>query len=164
MAPIWKVDETETDRVAQPDDTNELGDGRLPHRVVDGGRDTEDEGEEIDVPDLRAAGQDEGRGQHRHCRHRGLGDLQEAQLGEPICEEPAVQPEEQGGQKLTGRGDAHGDRAACHRQHQPVLGDPLGPDSCARQEQTAEEMRKLRTSKDSAPAPGPESPTTSKRP
>ncbi len=122
-----EVGGVEADGVAQLVRADHLGDEGLPGRVVEDGDQAEDEGDQVDVPDLHMAAQREhGEGEAGEA-HRGLGDQQQRALGEAVGDDAAVEPEEQHRQELQRGGDADGGGGAGEAEHQPVLGDALHP-------------------------------------
>ena len=102
-------------------------DERLPGGVVEDGDQAEDEGDQVDVPDLHMAAEGEhGEGEAGQA-HGGLGEQQQLALGEAVGDDAAVEPEEQHRQELQRGGDADRGGGAGEAEHQPVLGDALHP-------------------------------------
>ncbi len=118
----------EADGVAEVLGTDHLAHEALAGRGVEGRADPEDEGEHVDVPDLDGAGDREGTQQERGEGHHGLGDHQQALLGEAVGDQAGVRREEQRGQELEPGRDAERRAVVGGEQHdQPVLGHALHP-------------------------------------
>lgn len=122
-----EVGGVQADRVAQLVLADHFGDEGLPGGVVEDGDQAEDEGDQVDVPDLHVPAQREpGEGQAGEA-HGGLGEQQQLALGEAVGDDTAVEPEEQHRQELQRGGDADRGGRAGEAEHQPVLGDALHP-------------------------------------
>ena len=99
---------------------------------------TEQGGDQVDVPDLCRSGQREESQQGRQGCGSRLGDHQQGALGVAVGEQPTDQAEDQHRQELQGDGYADRGDTPAQLQDQPVLRDPLHPQSGGRNRLRAE--------------------------
>ena len=95
----------EADRVGEVDRVDDLGHERLSRRGVEGRGRAEQEGQDVDVPDLGRA-RDGEEAEHRGGqRHAEVGQLEQPLLGHPVGDQPGERGEQQEGQELQAGGD-----------------------------------------------------------
>jgi hypothetical protein len=118
---------------------DQFGDEHLAGRVVHHRDETEQHRNQVDVPDLGCSGQREETQRGREGCRRRLGDHQQPALRVAIGDHPAEQAEDQHRQELQGDGDADRGDAPAQLEDQPVLRDPLHPQSGGTDDLGAEE-------------------------
>ena len=124
----------DTDRVAQLVRADHfIGEG-LPGGIVDGGDESEAEGDQVHLPGgdlVRQGRRGQGPGYHGQTR---LGGQQDPALGVTIGDQPAYQTEQQGRDELQRCRDPDIGGAAGEAKDEPVLGNSLHPGAGVRAE------------------------------
>jgi hypothetical protein len=117
----------ERDRVRHPGPPDHLDGETLPGRIVHDGDQAERERQGVNLPDPHRTGDRQHAQDQGQAAHRRLGRDQDAALGIPVGDHPAIHAEEHR-EELQAGGNAERRAAVVSElQHKPVLRDALHP-------------------------------------